>query len=133
MHFDHVQVLFQQPFFEYMHRSLKAGGCVCTQAESLWLHMPIIESLASMCKKVFDGGSVQYAYTTIPTYPSGQIGFMLCSKKTTGSTGPLDTREPRRQLAGGLCKYYRPELHKAAFVLPQFAKEALASKLTYAA
>lgn len=105
---------------------------MCAQAESLWLHLPIIESLASMCQKVFAGGSVQYAYTTVPTYPSGQIGFMVCCK-SVASGGPLDAREPRRQLAGGLCKYYRPELHRAAFVLPQFAKQALGSKLTFAA
>lgn len=39
------------------------------QAESLWLHLPIITELASMCHRVFAGGSIQYAYTTIPTYP----------------------------------------------------------------
>jgi spermidine synthase len=41
-----------QPFFEAMHRALKPGGIICTQAESLWLHMDIIKSLASMCKAV---------------------------------------------------------------------------------
>lgn len=30
------------------------------------------------CKTLFP--VVEYAYGTIPTYPSGQIGFMLCSK-----------------------------------------------------
>ena len=39
------------------------------QGESLWLHLPIIEELAKMCKSVFEGGDVKYAYTTIPTYP----------------------------------------------------------------
>jgi hypothetical protein len=41
-----------QPFFEAMHRVLRPGGIICTQAESLWLHMDIIHSLAGMCKKV---------------------------------------------------------------------------------
>ena len=31
--------------------------------------MDIIKELAAMCHEVFAGGSVQYAYTTIPTYP----------------------------------------------------------------
>jgi hypothetical protein len=35
-----------------MHRALRPGGIICTQAESLWLHMDIIQSLAGMCKKV---------------------------------------------------------------------------------
>ncbi len=39
------------------------------QGESLWLHLDIIKSLAAMCHEVFVGGTVQYAYTTIPTYP----------------------------------------------------------------
>ena len=47
------------------------------QAESLWLHLPIITELATMCNKVFQGGSVQYAYTTIPTYP--RYGFIFTS------------------------------------------------------
>lgn len=55
-----------------------------SQAESLWLHLPIITELASMCHKVFEGGSVQYAYTTIPTYPrsaicSCTVPALLCS------------------------------------------------------
>ena len=42
---------------------------VGSQGESLWLHLDIIKTLAAMCHEVFQGGSVQYAYTTIPTYP----------------------------------------------------------------
>lgn len=58
-----------QPFFEALHRAVRPGGIVCTQAESLWLHLDIIKSLAGMCSGVFAGGSVSYAHTTIPTYP----------------------------------------------------------------
>lgn len=128
-----AEVLFEKPFFESMHRALKPGGIICTQAESLWLHMPIITSLATMCKEVFVGGSTAYAYTTIPTYPSGQIGFMLC-KKAGGPEYAL--KEPKREppTVGSATaadsvtiplKYYNSELHSAAFVLPQFAKDAL--------
>lgn len=34
--------------------------------------------MRNFCKTLFP--VVEYAYGTIPTYPSGQIGFMLCSK-----------------------------------------------------
>lgn len=132
-----AEVLFQKPFFEYMHKALKPGGIVCTQAESLWYHMEIIKSLAAMCKEVFIGGTVQYAFTTIPTYPSGQIGFMVCTKANS-ETGPHDPREPRQPLPGcpegrgyGPLKYYNQEVHKAAFVLPTFAKEALSGSLSF--
>ena len=125
-----MQVLFEKPFFEYMHRALKPGGVVCTQAESLWLHMPIIESLASMCHDVFAGGSVHYAYTTIPTYPSGQIGFMICAKATADGS-QVDMRVSRQGVKGGECQYYSAAMHAAAFVLPLFADRALGAKLTF--
>ncbi|KAG0462903.1 hypothetical protein HPP92_021379 [Vanilla planifolia] len=35
------------------------------------------EDIVSNCRQVFKG-SVKYAWTTVPTYPSGVIGFMLC-------------------------------------------------------
>lgn len=131
-----AEVLFQKPFFEYMHRALKPGGCVCTQAESLWYHLEIIKSLAAMCKEVFVGGSVQYAFTTIPTYPSGQIGFMICSKAS--DAGPLDPREPKLTVPEVPAernypplRYYNSDVHRAAFVLPQFAKEALGPSLSF--
>jgi spermidine synthase len=41
---------------------------MCTQAESIWLHMDIIEDIVSNCRQIFKG-SVNYAWTTVPTYP----------------------------------------------------------------
>lgn len=130
-----AEVLFQRPFFEYMHRALKPGGVICTQGESLWLHMDIIKGLAAMCAEVFAGGSVQYAFTTIPTYPSGQIGFMICSKaKADGSV--LDPRTPKQAGPGVPAgfppvRYYSPAVHRASFVLPQFAVDSLSASMTF--
>jgi len=47
--------------------------------ESVWLHLDIIGQVLGFCRQLFP--VVEYAYTTIPTYPSGQIGFVLCSKE----------------------------------------------------
>ncbi len=129
-----AEVLFQEPFFQYMHRALAPGGIVCTQAESQWYHLEIIQSLAAMCRKVFVGGTVQYAYTTIPTYPSGQIGFMVCTKASDGE--PNDPRIAKREPPAegsslGPLKYYNPELHRAAFTLPTFARDALKGSLSF--
>jgi spermidine synthase len=41
---------------------------VSTQAESIWLHMNIIEDIVANCRQIFKG-SVNYAWTTVPTYP----------------------------------------------------------------
>ena len=41
------------------------------QGECVWLHLPLIKSMTDMCRNVYE--NVQYAYCTIPTYPSGQV------------------------------------------------------------
>jgi len=133
-----AEVLFEKPFFEALHSAVRPGGIVCTQAESLWLHLDIIKALAAMCKGVFAGGAVSYAYTTIPTYPSGQIGMMLCTKAQGPGQEPLDPRTPRQPPPPGVPKlnipelrYYTHDVHAPAFALPKFAVDALAGSLTY--
>ena len=44
----------------------------------MWLDMPLIKSIVDFSKDLFP--VVNYGFTTIPTYPCGQIGFILCSK-----------------------------------------------------
>eukprot|EP00897_Mesotaenium_endlicherianum_P010751 jgi/Mesen1/9704/ME000069S09109 len=60
--------LFERPFFESMARAVRPGGVICTQAESVWLHLDIIKEIAEACKHSFKG-SVNYAWTSVPTYP----------------------------------------------------------------
>lgn len=128
-----AQQLFERPFFESMAKAVRPGGVICTQAESLWLHLDIIKEITAACKHSFKG-TVDYAWTSVPTYPSGTIGFMLCS--TPGPSvdfrtpvNPLDKQAPHPEESGRPklepLKYYNPEVHSAAFCLPTFAKEAL--------
>lgn len=91
-------------------------------AENQWLHLKLITQLKKDCKQVFP--TVEYAYTTIPTYPSGQIGFMVCSKDAS-----VDLKNPLRSFSAEQeekeLKYYNADIHKASFVLPTFARAAL--------
>ncbi|BBN09535.1 spermidine synthase [Marchantia polymorpha subsp. ruderalis] len=127
--------LFQKPFYESLARALRPGGVACTQAESIWLHLPIIKEVVSICSGIFTG-SVNYAWTSVPTYPSGVIGFMLCS--TEGPT-KVNFKKPVNPIEGIVTgeaaksrpmKYYNSEVHEAAFILPQFAKSFLQDSLS---
>jgi len=119
-----AETLFQKPYFELLHGALREGGVIATQAENQWLHLPLIASLRNMCLEIFP--HVEYAYTTIPTYPSGQIGFLLCCKDKDPAR---NLKEPLRwwteEEEEKLCRYYNKAIHKAAFVLPTFAAKAL--------
>jgi spermidine synthase len=126
-----AQELFEKPFFESIARALRPGGVVCTQAESIWLHMHIIEDIVSNCRQVFKG-SVNYAWTSVPTYPSGVIGFMLCSTEGPAvdfkhPVKPIDADESHVKTRGPL-RFYNSEIHSAAFCLPAFAKKVIDSK-----
>lgn len=115
-----ASVLFETPFYNAMYKSLREGGIVCTQGECMWLHLDLIRPLMDSISKTYQ--SVEYAYTTIPTYPSGQIGFIIATKGRGSCKKP--EREPSDEVQKGL-QYYSSELHGAAFVLPIFAKRAI--------
>lgn len=108
--------LFQKPYFQLLHDALTPGGQISTQGECLWLHLPLIKDLKTMTEGIFPVS--EYAYTTIPTYPSGQIGFMVCSK-----AAGRDLRTPVRKVAG--TRYYNEAVHKSAFNLPEFGRAML--------
>lgn len=109
------QVLFQRPFYADMYTALKEDGMVVTQCESIHLHREVIRGVADFAKEIYP--RIAYYYTLVPTYPSGVIGFMCCSRRYD----PLkDFDEKRADVLEDL-RYYTPELHRAAFVLPRFA------------
>ncbi|KIJ45926.1 hypothetical protein M422DRAFT_29570 [Sphaerobolus stellatus SS14] len=107
-----AQALFEMPYFQLLYNALTPGGHISTQAECLWIHLNLINELRKNTKKIFP--TVEYAYTTIPTYPSGQIGFIVAAKaEGRDLTTPLRDVKPT--------KYWNKEVHKASFVLPEFA------------
>ncbi|XP_011076013.1 spermine synthase [Sesamum indicum] len=120
-----AQELVERPFFETIARALRPGGVLCNMAESMWLHTHLIQDMISICHETFKG-SVHYAWASVPTYPSGVIGFVLCA--TEGP--PVDFKHPINpieKLDGALeyqrqLKFYNSEMHRAAFSLPSFVK-----------
>ncbi|XP_022096913.1 spermidine synthase-like [Acanthaster planci] len=115
--------LFEKSYYELMKKALRPGGVVCTQGECLWLHLDLIKSMREFCRTLYP--VIDYAYCTIPTYPSGQIGFTLC-----GVSPDTNFREPVRQWSKGQkkelkLKYYNAAIHRAAFILPEFARQSL--------
>ncbi|KAL4185518.1 hypothetical protein AMTRI_Chr10g6350 [Amborella trichopoda] len=127
-----AQELFEKPFFELVANALQPGGVVCTQAESIWLHMHIIEDIVNVCRQVFKG-SVSYAWTTVPTYPSGMIGFMLCSTEGPvvdfkNPVNAIDVNDEAHSVTKRPLKFYNSEIHSAAFCLPSFTKRVITNK-----
>ncbi|KAJ1563606.1 hypothetical protein HK405_001434, partial [Cladochytrium tenue] len=117
-----AESLFQDSFYGLMHAALRPGGIICTQGECQWLHLDIIRSVLEASRKIYP--VVAYAWASVPTYPCGNMGFVLCCKEAG-----RDLRRPARRFSreqeAELLRYYNAEVHEAAFVLPQFTKKAL--------
>lgn len=122
-----AESLFQKPYFELLKNALTEKGVITTQAENMWIHMDIISKLKKDCSDIFT--VVEYAYTMIPTYPSGSIGFMVCSKDANANVKkPLRFEWDDEFVAKNL-KYYNKQIHEAAFVLPNWADQKLNKNL----
>jgi spermidine synthase len=129
-------ILFAPPFYTTMYHALRDEyGIICTQGECMWLHTaqfirPLIAAISTLYE------TVEYAYTSIPTYPSGQIGFIVATKgalsspslPSEGSNSNHGCHIPRRHPDAttlAQMKYYTPQIHSAAFVLPAFAQRQI--------
>lgn len=107
--------LFQRPFYEGIHRSLREGGVMVAQTESPWFNRELITQVHRDLRSLF---AVTRLYTaSIPTYPSGLWSFTLGSKERD----PLELK--RQEIPQLNTRYYTSELHHALFVLPAYVKE----------
>ena len=115
------KVLFEKPFYTALKEALKPGGLIATQGESFFMHPEEVRNLLEITKSLFPVQA--YATILVPTYPGGNIGICM------GSLGPELTK-PARIISDKMqnqLKYYTTETHKAAFVLPYFARKMAAS------
>jgi spermidine synthase len=115
--------LFGKAFYKSMFKSLRAGGIICTQAECIWLHLDLIQDIMLSASDTFK--SVEYACCGVPTYPSGQIGFIIGGKDRESCKRPLRTPSYDQQ---NEMRYYTPDIHAASFILPAFAERRLSTK-----
>jgi len=111
------ETLYNKAFYKSLKNALKPGGIIATQGESIFMHQEWVATLARITRELF---LVQaYANIQVPTYPGGNIGICM------GSLGPTLTK-PIRQISQEMqdqLKYYTPQIHQAAFVLPYFAEK----------
>ncbi len=108
--------LFSNEFYQLIVRALVPGGAAATQCEQPFFDAELIKEIYESAKVLTKDPAYYYAH--IPTYPGGGIGFMYVSD--TPWTNGLKTSYPP-----GENKYLNPEIHKAAFALPEFFRKEL--------
>lgn len=108
--------LFSQEFYELMWSALNPGGAIATQCEQPFFDMALIKDILGFARKLAKNPA--YYYASIPTYPGGGIGFMYLSD-TPWADGLTRAFPP------GQMNYLNPDIHRAAFALPEFFRREL--------
>ncbi|MDK2784416.1 MAG: spermidine synthase [Bacillota bacterium] len=111
--------LFGAEFYANVARALKPDGLFVAQTESPWGNEDILPRIYAGIRASFP--IVRMYLATVPTYPGWLWSFTLGSKKYD----PLAVDVNRIPDLG--FRYYTPELHRAAFVLPRFVSQLLES------
>ncbi|NLZ27939.1 MAG: polyamine aminopropyltransferase [Firmicutes bacterium] len=111
--------LFSREFYRRAYGALSEDGILVAQTESPFCNEKLITRSFTCFRELFPIAELYLA--SIPSYPSGLWSFMLGSRKHH----PGDSRARKRAVKIAGCRYYSPEIHQSAFVLPPFVKGLL--------
>ena len=116
--FSIAEGLFGGNFYKDIYDSLTEDGIFIAQTETPFF-------LPETVKKTFNDARTIFPVTklfmaAIPTYPGGYWSFTMGSKKYD----PEKVDVKRIPVMNDF-KYYTPEIHKAAFVLPKYIQEII--------
>lgn len=115
--------LFTEGYFQLLKEALKPHGVICSQAGTPWIDLGHVEKTMRHCRRHF--ASVGYALVNVPTYPSGQIGFVVASRDAGVDLATPTKKFNDREVEEMKLRYYSSDVHGAAFVLPNFIKKKL--------
>ena len=112
-------ILFDESFYRGCKRMLTDDGVMALQSESPLLMMDTFLETQRKLRKLF--AEVHPYLGPVPLYGTGTWSWTWCSD--TGE--PLRPIPERQQAVAAASKAYNPELHQAAFALPNYIKRAL--------
>jgi spermidine synthase len=107
--------LHERNFYELIKDRLAPQGIACAQMGAPFFQMASLKRAKNDLKDVF--GIVRFYLAPVPTYPGGNWCYVYLSDQVD----PFAIkREPPLDL-----QYYNPEIHKAAFALPNYLQKIL--------
>ena len=116
--------LFSKEFYQDVYNALSDDGLMVCQSESPFYYPDFIRDLQIRLRSIFP---IVRVYTAVvPTYPGSYWSWTMASKKYDPLELPV-TDIVQRTLERNIkdCKWFSPEIYKAAFVLPPFVKSLL--------
>jgi spermidine synthase len=115
------EVLFTDTFYGHAARALTEDGIIVTQNGVPFMQGDELTGTLRAFQALFADASCYLA--TIPTYAGGPMAFGWGSHSDKARNVSLSDLEARFAAAGIETGYYNPEVHKAAFALPNYVKK----------
>ncbi len=115
------EVLFTATFSRHAARALTEDGIIVTQNGVPFMQGDELTGTLRAFQALFADASCYLA--TIPTYAGGPMAFGWGSHSDKARNVSLADLEARFAAAGIETDYYNPEVHKAAFALPNYVKK----------
>jgi len=115
--------LFEAPFYADVARSLADDGLLVAQSSSpIFMGDELRQQVVNL-RQIFP---IVRTYVGLVTgYPGGLWSYTIGSKRHDPTSVPIETIAKRLAANAAPTRYYTPNVHHAAFVLPAFIAEIL--------
>lgn len=118
------EVLFSSRFYEGCKRCLNEGGVFVAQNGVVFMQVGEVQTTRRRLSPYFADQSFYCA--AVPTYIGGNMTLAWGSDNAALRQVDLATLKARYERSGMVTRYYNPEMHQAAFALPQYVLNAIA-------
>jgi spermidine synthase len=116
-------VLFTRDFYASCRFRLNSGGVFVTQNGVPFTQLKEVASTAGFLKAIFTDW--HFFCAAVPTYVGGIMAFAWATDNPDLRHTDVQDLRHRFEQSGMKTRYYNPEIHHAAFALPQYVLEAI--------
>lgn len=120
------KVLFSPEFYSNCKKRLNENGILATQNGVPFSNGEIITDTYNALSPSFK--KVRFYAAPVPTYIGGFMAFALATNSPFKLKPPIKKLRERFKVLGGSMRYYTPEIHKAAFALPQYILDCIPAR-----
>lgn len=120
------EVLFTRDYFMACKRCLRPGGILVSQNGVAYMQLDEVKTTARYLADIFNDWHFYNA--AVPTYIGGTMTFGWGTDEESLRRTSLKTIITRYEQSAITTRYYNPEIHQAAFVLPQYILTAIGKR-----
>lgn len=117
------KVLFSKTFYSNCNRLMRESSILVTQNGVPFTQGKELQNSIAKWRALF--ADSRCYLTNVPSYIGGPLAIGWATNNINLWSIPLKTIEKRFKQAAIKCNYYTPEVHVAAFFLPQYIKQLL--------